>query len=205
MRLYVEEWDLFQPRQYSLSDAPGHDHLRISVKRETSNTQKPEGKVSNLLHDHYAEGQIVELSSPYGDFYLNENSAAPVVFLSGGVGITPMIAMLNHLVKTKSSREIHFVHSARDQQVHAFREHTEQLAKENNMKVSFFYDQLSEQTPHIAQTPYVLESVLPQNHTEAEYYLCGPVGFMRHYISELKQAGVSSDKIFAEAFGSGDI
>ncbi|WP_202593431.1 NO-inducible flavohemoprotein [Tolumonas lignilytica] len=205
VRLYVAEWDLFQPRQYSLSDAPENNYLRISVKRESANDLKPEGKVSNLLHEHYDEGQIVELSAPYGDFYLNETSQAPVVLFSGGVGITPMVSILNHMVKKHSQREIHFVHSARSQEAHAFREHAEQLANQHNVRVRFFYDHLAETAAHIAQAPCALETVLPQNPTEAEYYLCGPISFMRHYISELKRLGVSADNIYAEAFGSGGV
>ena len=205
VRIYVPELGLFQPRQYSLSDAPGQSHLRISVKRENGNTEQPAGKVSNLLHEHYAEGHIIELSAPYGDFYINETSQAPVVLMSGGVGITPMISIMNYLTAKNSTRELHFIHSARNESSHAFKSHAESVAEKHGVMLHVFYDQREAHQSHAKQAPYQLEHVLPTDALNAEYYLCGPVSFMRHYIGELKRIGVNDEQIFAEAFGSGGV
>lgn len=93
VRIYVPELGLMQPRQYSLSDAPGQDRLRISVKREPAGAQTPAGRVSNALHDRLEEGGVLDVAPPQGDFHLKENSDAPVVLLSGGVGLTPMVSI----------------------------------------------------------------------------------------------------------------
>ena len=205
LRLYVAELDLFQPRQYSLSDAPGQPYLRISVKREAASEQQPAGRVSNLLHDQYEEGQIVELSAPLGDFYLQEPGTSPVVLLSGGVGITPMVSILNHLVRSGSPRPIHFIHSARDGASHAFNAHLQAMAAKPGVTVRCFYDRLLPQDAGIQQAPFVLPHHLPEQPLDAEYYLCGPAPFMRHYLAELRQLGVPAANIHAEAFGSGGV
>jgi nitric oxide dioxygenase len=205
LRLYVAELDLFQPRQYSLSDAPGQPYLRISVKREAASEQQPAGRVSNLLHDQYDEGQIVELSAPLGDFYLQESGTSPVVLLSGGVGITPMVSILNHLVRSGSPRPIHFLHSARDGASHAFNAHLQAMAAKPGVTVRCFYDRLLPQDAGIQQAPFVLPHHLPEQPLDAEYYLCGPAPFMRHYLAELHQLGVPAANIHAEAFGSGGV
>lgn len=85
-------------RQYSLSDAPGKEYYRISVKKEKG-VDTPDGKVSNYLHDHVEEGDMLPVSAPAGDFVLNMDSTLPVVLISGGVGITPMMSMLNTLIE----------------------------------------------------------------------------------------------------------
>lgn len=206
VKLFVAEWNLFQPRQYSLSDAPGNDYLRISVKRERANAEKPDGQVSNLLHDQFAENAILDVSMPLGDFFLNETVQTPVVLLSGGVGITPMISILNHLVATQSSRKVHFIHTCRNNAVHAFKSHVEQLAAaQTNVETSFFYDQRTEQDSGIGAAPLAIDHLLSPELANTEYYLCGPAPFMRHYLSELKRNGVTSERIFAEAFGSGGV
>ncbi|TKI88722.1 NO-inducible flavohemoprotein, partial [Bacillus wiedmannii] len=88
-------------RQYSLSDAPGKEYYRISVKKEKG-VDTPDGKVSNYLHDHVEEGDMLPVSAPAGDFVLNMDSTLPVVLISGGVGITPMMSMLNTLIEQNS-------------------------------------------------------------------------------------------------------
>ena len=206
VKLFVSEWNLFQPRQYSLSDAPGNDYLRISVKRERANAEKPDGQVSNLLHDQFAENAILDISMPLGDFFLNETVQTPVVLLSGGVGITPMVSILNHLVATQSARKILFIHTCCNNAVHAFKAHIEQLAAaQANVEASFFYDQRTEQDSGIGASPLAVDQLLSPELADAEYYLCGPAPFMRHYLSELQRNGVTSERIFAEAFGSGGV
>ncbi|ETH87981.1 nitric oxide dioxygenase [Bordetella pertussis STO1-CHOC-0018] len=93
VRVYVPELGLMQPRQYSLSEAPGMPgQLRISVKREAGS---PAGMVSGTLHNRINEGDVLDVSPPQGDFTLDAEDGRPVVLLSGGVGLTPMVSMLN--------------------------------------------------------------------------------------------------------------
>lgn len=108
IKIQPEAQSFTQIRQYSLSDTPGKPYYRISVKRERGVLERPDGVISTHLHDHIEEGSQVELSAPAGDFTLNTEDKRPVVLLSGGVGLTPMISMLNTLVQVNDNREITF-------------------------------------------------------------------------------------------------
>ena len=209
VRLYVPELGLMQPRQYSLSDAPGQDRLRISVKREAGNDQTPAGRVSNALHDRLEEGGVLDVAPPQGDFHLREAGKAPVVLLSGGVGLTPMVSILNHLVRLNDDRQIRFVHGCRNSSVHAMKEHINSIAAErDNVRKAVFYEEVGhgdqrgrdyDHTGRVDLHAIREEAIVPG----ADYYLCGPAGFMRAQRQALTSLGVAEDRIHAEAFGSG--
>ncbi|MBO9328225.1 nitric oxide dioxygenase [Achromobacter sp. HZ01] len=209
VRLYVPELGLMQPRQYSLSDAPGQDRLRISVKRETGSAQAPAGRVSNALHDRLQEGDVLDVAPPQGDFHLRPEGNAPVVLLSGGVGLTPMVSILNHLVGLNDDRQIRFVHGCRNGSVHAMKEHVNSIAAERpNVRKAVFYeevgngDQRGRDYDHAGRVDLLAiqdDAIVPG----ADYYLCGPAGFMRAQRQALTSLGVPEDRIHAEAFGSG--
>src|SRR5699024_6737433 len=93
------------------------DYYRISVKREADH--EPYGKVSNYLHDYVNEGDAIVVSALAGDFTLNMEEGEPVALISGGVGLTPMMSMLNTLLQENSRRDITFMHPARHEKVHA--------------------------------------------------------------------------------------
>lgn len=116
-------------RNYSLSAAANGREYRISVKRE------PNGKASNYLHDSVNEGATLNLLTPSGDFTLAHNDK-PLVLISGGVGITPTLAMLNAALQT--SRPIHFIHATRHGGVHAFRDHIDELAARHPQLKRFY-------------------------------------------------------------------
>lgn len=204
VRVFVKETGLYQPRQYSLSQAPNEETLRISIKKESAAEHKPAGLVSNHMHGEIQQGDVIEVSAPYGEFVLNEQSERPIVLLSGGVGITPMMAMSSYLNKKDALGSVHFIHSARNPQVHAFKSITDEFA-EKGMKVHYFYDHGANQDNGAQQAPFDLTHVLPQDFTQADYYLCGPMAFMSHYMTQLRQLGVSETRIYAEAFGSGGV
>ena len=134
-------------RQYSLSDAPGKEYYRISVKRKGVDT--PDGKVSNYLHGHVKEGDVLPVSAPAGDFVLNMDSTLPVVLISGGVGITPMMSMLNTLIEQDSKRNVYFVHAAINSNTHAMKEHVKAVENE--------YEQVKAYTCYSAPTEKDLE------------------------------------------------
>src|SRR5579875_1007547 len=104
IKLDIPETGYTHIRQYSLSDAPGKSYYRISVKRENAINDIPEGIVSVYLHNHIQEGDIVQISAPAGAFTLDTQTDIPVVLLSGGVGLTPLISMLNTIVETQPNR-----------------------------------------------------------------------------------------------------
>src|SRR5690606_34527337 len=122
-RLFLPQLNLLQPRQYSISCAPNGKYYRISVKRESGSTH-PDGMISNRLHDHVNEGDTVDLSAPAGVFVLNEEIASAKVFISGGVGQTPLMAMLEGALNKPNAQEmpITWIHGCRNEAVHAFKD-----------------------------------------------------------------------------------
>ncbi|PJE80292.1 Flavohemoprotein [invertebrate metagenome] len=185
-------------RQYSLSDAPNNKYYRISVKRE------PQGVASNYLHDDVKENDIIHLSAPAGDFYLNQNSKNPVVLISAGVGLTPMMSMLNTLIQKQSTRKITFVHAAVDGNVHAFKQHIQQITKaHDNVSSVVFYSNPKPNDSEYDYTGYVnlttVRSQITDDHTD--YYLCGPIGFMSFINEGLKNLGITPEHTHFEVFG----
>ncbi|KEK23710.1 NO-inducible flavohemoprotein [Bacillus gaemokensis] len=193
-------------RQYSLSDASGKGYYRISVKRETA-AETPDGKVSNYLHDHVQEGDILPLSAPAGDFVLNMDSNLPVVLISGGVGITPMMSMLNTLIEQESDRDVYFIHAALNSNVHAMKEYVQKTANEyERVRAYTCYSSPTEQdlqAKNFDKEGLIdlawLQSVVPTN--DVEVYFCGPVPFMKHVHKSLIEWGVASERIHYEFFG----
>ncbi|MCV9917023.1 FAD-binding oxidoreductase, partial [Burkholderia pseudomallei] len=123
----VPELALQQIRQYSLSDMPNGRTYRISVKRESGGNYPP-GYVSCLLHDHVNVGDEIKLAAPYGNFHIDVHAKTPIVLISGGVGLTPMISMLKRAIQDPQ-RQVVFVHGARNSGVHAMRDRLRETAK----------------------------------------------------------------------------
>ncbi|KAF7197835.1 Flavohemoprotein [Pseudocercospora fuligena] len=209
-----------QSRQYSLSDAPRTDQYRISVKREAALTPEDRaGWISNILHSDKKIGDIVQLSHPAGDFFYNPetDSEAPIVLLSAGVGITPMISILNTLTSRKSNQPISFIHGARNTSVQAFGSHVRNLAAKNeNVKAIFFVKNLSERDvvdrdyTHVGRltlgkVSHANRQDLWLDDNRTKYFVCGPEGFMADVARGLKELGVDDSRIKLEVFGTGDI
>lgn len=182
-------------RNYSLSDRPGQSYYRISVKRE------PEGLVSRYLHDQLQVGDEIKLTFPSGDFVLNSEQR-PLVLLSGGVGITPTLSMLQPALE--SGREVHFLHGALNSEAHAFQEQIEALRREHqNLYVSYCY---SHPLPQDQQHPVGffdrerLASLLP-THRDVDVYFLGPKPFMQVCYQALNDLEIPGDRIRYEFFG----
>ena len=194
-------------RQYSLSDAPEKDYYRISVKREAGNDQTPAGVVSNYLHNTVQEGDVLTVSAPAGDFVLDMEASSPVVLLSGGVGLTPMMSMLNTLVEKQPERNVTFIHAAINSNFHAFGEHVKQTAERHDNVTSYVVYEKPTDADRAANNfdkeGYInlewLKSVLPSN--EAVFYFCGPLPFMKALNGALREWGVPAENIRFEFFG----
>jgi nitric oxide dioxygenase len=149
------------------------------------------------------------VAPPQGDFHLREEGSAPVVLLSGGVGLTPMVSILNHLVGLNDERQIRFVHGCRNNSVHAMRDHVNSIAAERaNVRKAVFYEEVGHGDQPGRDYDYAGRVDLNAIRDEvivpgADYYLCGPAGFMRAQREALTGLGVPADRIHAEAFGSG--
>lgn len=187
-------------RHYSLSDAPGKDYYRISVKKEEG------GVVSNYLHKEVNEGDVLPVSAPAGEFVL-QASDKPVVLISGGVGLTPMVSMLNTIVEQQSEREVTFIHGALNSDVHALKDDVARLAEQHeNVKSYIAYSEPTEQdreAKNFDKEGFIdlewLQSILKDQH--ADFYFCGPVPFMKSIYHALKEWGVEAENIHFEFFG----
>lgn len=193
---------LRQLRQYSLSDSPLAPHWRISVKREAGNDETPAGQVSNWLHDNVKAGDILRVTHPFGDFTLDVDSNEPVVLLSAGVGITPMVAALNHIARVNPSRHVIFGHAARDAAHHA---HLADIAAAKaamrNLRVVSFHETPADGADGILPGRMEVARLPSWPRTETNVYLCGPLGFMREQWRALAAAGVPAARLHREVFG----
>jgi nitric oxide dioxygenase len=192
-------------RHYSLSDSPGKDYYRISVKREDAHGDAPPGIVSNYLHKQVQVGDTLQFSAPAGDFLLDD-SDLPVVLISGGIGITPLLSMLNTIAESKSQRQVTFVHATANSHTHAFKDHVNQLEKNHqNIKSYVCYDSPTEEdrtSQNFDKEGYIdldfLQSIVPSK--ESVFYFCGPIPFMKNIQSALHQWGIPKEHIHFEAF-----
>ena len=198
-------------RCYSLSDSPNHpDRYRVSIKKVPAPRDKPNvppGLSSNYFHDSLNEHDIVNVKAPSGHFYLKINENKPVVLLSGGVGITPVLSMLNTLVEVDSQREIWFFLGVRDKTEHVMKEHLEKVALENpNVNLKIFYSRpretdLKGDDYHIEGRVSVenFKPLLPSNNYE--FYICAPPPMVKDLRAGLENWGVPKTSIHFEAFG----
>ncbi len=205
VRLFLPELNLLQARQYSLSGAPGEPYYRISVKRESGLSKHPDGMISNCLHDPIGVGDAIRLTAPAGNFVLDTCKQTPVVFLSGGVGQTPLVSMAGHLIRSGSKREITWIHGCRNRSVHAFKDITTQWSRQSERFKSYVFYQASDQCPPengyyagMVELAPLREEVLRPG---ADYYLCGPAPFIRKQFGDLVSLGVSKEAIHYEEFG----
>lgn len=200
LRLYVPELDIIQPRQYSISSAPNNEYYRISVKREASTTDHAEGMVSNQLHHNIKEGDSVELASPSGNVTLKDNQNTKV-FISGGVGITPLISMASKAIAENQNASITWIQAFRNPKVQAFKNQINEWEKDSpNFKAYTFYDQDGDADAYQGQLDLAKISAFSID-PNADYYICGPTPFIQKQSQYLKDQGVKEDQIAFEQFG----
>jgi nitric oxide dioxygenase len=188
-------------RNYSISAAPNGETYRISVKREA------QGAGSRFLHDDVEVGAVLKVTPPAGDFFLAEQPARPVVLLSGGVGLTPMVSMVEHIAATHPDLETHYVHGAANSSTHAMDRHVRDLAKAHGgVSVTTFYSAPLARDragrTHDVDGMVTVEWLAANTPLQtADVYLCGPTPFLQAFVSGLARAGVSADRIHYEFFG----
>ncbi len=190
-----------QLRQYSLSDAPGRDSLRISVKREDANGATPAGEVSNWLHTNVKPGSMLQVTHPFGEFTPDTESDQPVVLLSAGVGITPMVSALNRIAQVNPRRRVIFAHAARDARHHALRADVAaaRVRMPNLHVVSFHED--ADGAPDALEGMMDVARLPAWARSETDVYLCGPLPFMQAQWNALRAAGTPDARLHREVFG----
>jgi ferredoxin-NADP reductase/MOSC domain-containing protein YiiM/ferredoxin len=200
LRLHPDTHERSVLRNYSLSGQPGDNFYRITVKREQR------GVASGYLHGRIAVGDDIEVAAPRGTFILDE-SDAPVLLISAGIGATPVLAMLHALATEHSDREIWWLHGARSSREHSFAaEARALLASLRNVRSHVCYsrpgpDDLEGRDFDSAGrlTASLLAELEPPRNAEA--YLCGPAPFMEEVSAGLAAIGLGAAHVHTEPFG----
>ena len=189
-------------RSYSLSGEPGTSYYRVSIKREVH------GAAGAYVDDELRVGDIVPTSAARGNFTLRPGDT-PVVLLSAGIGVTPVLAMLHVLAAEASTRKIWWLHGTRNGREHPFAEETRGLLN----SLAYHHSYICYSSPDREDRPNVDfdapgrlnmqllgELNLPRN---GDFYICGPSTFMSDLTAGLKAWGVVPDRIHTETFGAG--
>ncbi len=190
-------------RNYTLSDAPGKGYYRLTVKREDK------GNASTFLHDVVIAGDRLKISRPTGKFHLNTSANNPIVLISGGVGITPMLSMAEYVAAHQPHRKVYFLHTSVDRKVQPMRKRLRELQeKYPAFDLTIFHtaplkDEL--QGVDFDEKGFIARHHLAAKNFEqdADYYLCGPAGFMEVMYEALLNLNVPETNIAFEFFGEG--
>ena len=197
VRIPGQEYD--EIRQYSLSNAPGKDSYRITVKAEGT-PPKHEGKVSHLLHNAQP-GDRVWVQPPTGDFTV-KHPEKELVLIAGGVGITPLLSMLLHRIETREDVSgLVFIHCCRDKAHHVMADELRRLSARHGFQYYVSYETDSGADHHGYLTQEVLSQWLRQPH--ADVYFCGPKPFMVAVNTQLLDMGFKDSQLHYEVFGPG--
>lgn len=185
-------------RAYSLSNEPDDSIYRISVKKIEG------GLISSYLHDNLKIGDVIEIRNPCGMFVVDDNLPKddPIVLISGGIGVTPLISMLYD--ESKKRDNIHFVQAVQHSKMHPFKSDIENICKQNNFKNIVFYSNPIETDKKGIDydeegfiTQQWIENNIPLN---ANFYFCGPPIFMKSLEESLLNLNVPKEKIHYEYF-----
>lgn len=198
-------------RCYSLSDAPIHDNqYRVSIKRlgaPPGSEGIPEGLGSCFFHDNLEVDRIVDVKAPGGNFYLDMTEKRPAVLIAGGIGLTPMLSMLNTIAYTKSKREIWFFYAVMNKKQHVMPSHLKRLAREHhNINIVICYADPTRSCVKGRDFHYrgrinrrLFQGLLPSK--DCQFYMCGPPPMQDALIKDLSEWGVAEKDIKWESFG----
>jgi ferredoxin-NADP reductase/MOSC domain-containing protein YiiM len=196
-------------RSYSLSDTSSPDHYRITIKRIGPRAGEPQaasGLVSSYFHDRLTVGDGLDVKAPAGNFTIDiEAHDQPLVLVGGGIGVTPLLSMLQSIVTEGSSRETWLFHGVRDERDHVMRARLEEIARQHsNVHLHFFYSQPARATDgdgvHVGHIDLAaMQRLLPSN--QYYFYVCGPPAMMDAITQGLDVWGVPAERVRFEAFG----
>ncbi|MDP1981940.1 MAG: 2Fe-2S iron-sulfur cluster-binding protein [Sulfuritalea sp.] len=199
-------------RCYSLSDAPRPDYYRVSIKRVAApaGCDVPPGRSSNHFHDQVAVGSVLQVRAPSGHFHIDRNDD-PVVLIAGGIGITPMLSMVNWCLGEQPGREVWLFHGVRNSREVVMRAHLDALAAAHpnfHLRMCFSNPLTDDVAVRDYQHPVrvdlnVLRMQLPLK--AYHYYICGPAPMMESMVPALEDWGVPDSRIHFEAFGPASI
>ena len=199
-------------RCYSLSDAPHASHYRVSIKRAPApaNSQATPGRGSHFFHDQVAVGNHLQVRAPSGHFHI-DRSEAPVVLIGGGIGITPMLSMLNWCLAEQTGREVWLFYGVRHSAEQVMKTHLETLAAAHphfHLHVCFSKPQANEVAGQDFQHAGRIDVDLLRRQLPLKpyhFYICGPTPLLQSLVPALEDWGVPEARIHFEAFGPASI
>ncbi|EOS94361.1 NO-inducible flavohemoprotein [Erwinia tracheiphila] len=188
-----------QIRQYSLTQSPNGKDYRIAVRHADN------GKVSGWLHQQAKTGDELLLTPPAGDFFLDVQTDTAIALISAGAGQTPMLSMLDVLVRQQHPKTIWWFHATDNGRQHAFdKEVTEKGAGLATFSQCIWYNSPLPQDNDRYHREGLME-LMPYRHEisdpDMQFYLCGPTGFMQSVTQQLMATGISRQRIHYETFG----
>jgi ferredoxin-NADP reductase len=197
-------------RCYSLSDAPRPDYYRISVKRVPPPAERPElppGLSSSCFHDHVQPGSRLLVKAPSGHFHLMEEEPLPMVLIAGGIGITPMLSILNSVLQSGSNREVWLFYGVRNSDEQMLKGPLQALANRHaNFHLHVCYSAPCESEVEGVDYQHrgrvdlaLLRATLMMR--RYQFYVCGPRAMMESIVPGLEEWGVASGDIYYESFG----
>ncbi|MDX2368234.1 MAG: 2Fe-2S iron-sulfur cluster-binding protein [Colwellia sp.] len=197
-------------RCYTLSDAPRSDYYRVSIKRVHAPANQPNipaGLSSNFFHDAVEEGARLLVKAPSGHFHLQRNESLPIVLIGGGIGITPMLSIINAVLEGEENREIWLYYGVRNGDEHTFKEHLQTLAnKHDNFHLHVCYSAPGDNDAegidyrHNSRVNIsLLRATLKL--MRYQFYVCGPKLMMESLVPDLEDWGVDRNDIYYESFG----
>ena len=201
-------------RCYSLSTSPNRDYYRCSIKKVPPPRDRddlPSGKSSTYFNDVVQEGEVLDVKSPSGAFFLDMQSTEPVVLLAAGIGITPIFSMLKTVSEKQPERKVVLFYGSLNAENHAFKSELRRIKAENpNIQVVDCYSHPTEHETEGVDFDYkgwvsadLLKETLPSN--KFHFYMCGPPPFMEAVYKGLIDWGVPDQRVHFEAFGPASI
>jgi len=208
-RLHIDNHPKPVIRCYSLSDSQKNDYYRVSIKRirGSNDGATPDGVSSSYFHTQVQLGDILDVKAPSGQFYLDTDKEKAIVLIAGGIGITPMLSMLNTIIEKQIKREVWLFYGVRNKAEHVMPNYLKQVSNEyDNIHLRVLYSKPSSKdqigldySDKGRVTVDYLKTQLPSNNYD--YYLCGPGAMMADVAQDLENWGVPQQDIYSEAFG----
>jgi nitric oxide dioxygenase len=190
-----------QLRQYSLINVPGSGELTCAVRPVDAVEGAPAGEVSSWIRDNICVGDLVDVTVPFGDLPAPASAETPVVLISAGIGITPMIGMLEYFAARRTDATVQVLHADRGDQQHPLRERQRELVEQlPHASLDVWYeDGLTGGRPGVHAGLLDLDA-LAEIPADAEVYLCGSNGFVQAVRAQLATRGVPEHRVHCELF-----
>ncbi|MEP6979304.1 MAG: globin domain-containing protein [Nakamurella sp.] len=188
-----------QPRQYTVSSTGLGHRLQITVRRVVGVNGAPDGQVSSFLHDHTAIGDVLDVSSPAGDFVVQPTDG-PLLLASAGAGITTVLPIVEHIARTQPDRTVIVAHADRTAEDHALRDTVLHVGRQLDDFTAYTWYETVAADDRRSRHGFMDLSTVPLP-ADLQVFTCGPLPFMRHIRSTLLARGIPADRIRYEVFG----